>query len=117
MKLMKNSDRQINEALDRLSASRPPSAPENVEQNVWRRIRQSTVEAAENFDWRPAFWPRWITNPAFGVGLVVASSAIGILLSTTFYSRQLAALEEGHGSSLSVFSEQAPGIVQFGLNN
>jgi len=84
----------------------------NVGQNVWRRIRQATAEAV---DWRPVFWPRWLTNPAFGVGLVVVGAAIGIFYSTAFASQQSLELDPGAGFSLSVFSDRAPGMLHTNL--
>ena len=105
-----NRDR-IDAALKGLSASGIPSVPANTEQNVWRRIRRGL---AEKFSWRPDFWPQWVTNPAFGTGLVAVSAAIGVLMSTAIHDsgRELADTEAS--SSLSVFSDRAPGMINVG---
>jgi hypothetical protein len=111
---MKKSEHQIEKILERLSSSKPPSAPANVEQNVWRKIRLATSEVV---DWRPAFWPQWLTNPAFAFGLVAFSAALGVLVSSG-HARSTATAESvaDVGFSLSVFSDHAPGMLHSGLS-
>ena len=109
---MQKSQNQIEEALERLSTSKRPLAPANVEQNVWRRIREATAEIV---DWRPVLWPRWLTNPAFGVGLFVVSGAIGAFPASIFVRQKSTAVDSRRAVSLSVFSERAPGMLHSNL--
>ena len=105
---MKSGEHEIDRILERLSESSPPPAPANVEQNVLRRIRQ----ASEDLGWRPAFWPGWLTNPAFGFGMILISGSIGILFSSIVNAGEAKTHADVAGfRPMAVFSEHAPGML------
>ena len=104
---MKRGEHEIDTMLERLSDSSVPPPPETVEQNVLRRIRQA---APDQGDWRPTFWPRWIANPAFGLGLALISAAIGILFTSLVDGEQVVA-DGANIAPLEIFSDHAPGML------
>ena len=110
---MSNDEKPLDDALKRLSASSPPAAPANVEQNVWRRIRQAMAEdGASDADWRPRFWPQWLTQPTFALGLIIVSGALGVLFSSAYASRATPSEGSAVYDSLTVFSDRALGMIQ-----
>lgn len=113
---MNKYEKPLDDALERLSASTPPAAPANVEQNVWRRIRQAKAEA-EDADWRPHFWPRWLTQPTFALGLITASAALGVLFSSAHASMAAPSEESAAHDSLNVFSDHAIGMIPTGIGD
>jgi len=108
---MNRDDYDIDGRLKHLSGTVLPSAPASIEQNVLRRIRKAVPGHP---GWKPAFWPHWFTNPAFGLGLACISTAVGIL------SASMTGGERGPGAApdpLVVFSDHAPGMLSPGLES
>ena len=99
-------DERLDQAFGRLREMAIPPPPTNLEQNVWRCIRQSTIEPA---DWRPAFWPRWFTNPSFAAMIVFIGGIVGFGASS---NTDLSSIASAEALPLKVFTESAPGMLE-----